>query len=442
LIRALKYCFNDICQLDHTLSNTVKDIDDLNNTTSLTNRFSKLMISGIFAVFLSACATLNVGESSQSPTASQSGALAESMSQAESINADSLQTFLEMVSKNHQIPLVDLKRAFEDTKAIPSIKKLVMPAPPGFQKNWKVYRSRFVEPRRLAAGQKFWAAHRSFIEKTEKETGIPAEIIVSIIGVETIYGRHMGGFSVRDTLSTLGFDYPKAPNKLARETLFKNQLEDLILLCWAESRQAKPFKTCLNQTGSFAGAIGLPQFMPGSIRRFAVDGDKDGKIDLRNSPEDAIASVANFLIVHGWVKDEPIYFEIEGNQSAQDTAARLADGEPKAKLQLGDLINQGLLKKSSLPTSTPSLIVDLPSPGKNGGTEVRYVIGLRNFLAICDYNRSFFYAQSVAEFAEALDDVRPAGDLAKKASKKPKNNNKVAKKSNSSGATGSKSANK
>jgi membrane-bound lytic murein transglycosylase B len=363
------------------------------------------------------------------------------MSQAESINADSLQTFLEMVSKNHQIPLADLKRAFEDTKAIPSIKKLVMPAPPGFQKNWKVYRSRFVEPRRLAAGQKFWTSHRAFIEKTEKETGIPAEIIVSIIGVETIYGRHMGGFSVRDTLSTLGFDYPKAPNKLARETLFKNQLEDLILLCWAESRQAKPFKTCLNQTGSFAGAIGLPQFMPGSIRRFAVDGDKDGKIDLRNSPEDAIASVANFLLVHGWVKDEPIYFEIEGNQSAQDTAARLADGEPKAKLQLGDLINQGLLKKSSLPANTPSLIVDLPSPGNNGGTEVRYVIGLRNFLAICDYNRSFFYAQSVAEFAEALDDVRPAGDVAKKASKKPKNN-KAVKKNNSSGATSSKSANK
>ena len=441
MIRALKYCFNDIYQLHHTLSNTAKDIDDLNNTTSLTNRFSKLMVSGIFAVCLSACATLNVGESSQSPAPSQSSALAESMSQAESINADSLQTFLEMVSKNHQIPLADLKRAFEDTKAIPSIKKLVMPAPPGFQKNWKVYRSRFVEPRRLAAGQKFWTSHRAFIEKTEKETGIPAEIIVSIIGVETIYGRHMGGFSVRDTLSTLGFDYPKAPNKLARETLFKNQLEDLILLCWAESRQAKPFKTCLNQTGSFAGAIGLPQFMPGSIRRFAVDGDKDGKIDLRNSPEDAIASVANFLLVHGWVKDEPIYFEIEGNQSAQDTAARLADGEPKAKLQLGDLINQGLLKKSSLPANTPSLIVDLPSPGNNGGTEVRYVIGLRNFLAICDYNRSFFYAQSVAEFAEALDDVRPAGDVAKKASKKPKNN-KAVKKNNSSGATSSKSANK
>ena len=430
MIRALKYCFNDVYIPHYTLSNSAKEISDLNNSTSLTNSFSKLMISGIAAIFLSACANLNGESSSQSTTPSQTVSSAEIMSQVESINADSLQTFLEMVSKKHQIPTSDLKRAFEDTKAIPSIKKLVMPPPPGFQKNWKVYRSRFVEPRRLAAGQKFWATHRSFIEKTEKETGIPAEIIVSIIGVETIYGRHMGSFSVRDSLSTLGFDYPNAPNKLARETLFKNQLEDLILLCWAENRQAKPFKTCLNQTGSYAGAIGLPQFMPGSIRRFAVDGDKDGKIDLRNSPEDAIASVANFLIVHGWVKDEPIYFEIESSQAAQDNAARLADGEPKAKLQLGDLINQGLLKQSSLPTNTPSLIVDLPSPGNNGSTDVRYVIGLRNFLAICDYNRSFFYAQSVAEFAEALDDVRPAGDVAKKATKKPKNNKKTTKKSN------------
>ena len=390
------------------------------------------MVGGIAVIFLSACANLSSDESRQSSAPTQTGVSAENMRQVESINVDSLQSFLEKVSKNHQIPLSDLKLAFEDTKTIPSIKKLVMPPPPGFQKNWKVYRSRFVEPRRLAAGQKFWATHRSFIEKTEKETGVPAEIIVSIIGVETIYGRHMGNFSARDTLSTLGFNYPNAPNKLARETLFKNQLEDLILLCWAENRQAKPFKTCLNQTGSYAGAIGLPQFMPGSIRRFAVDGDKDGKIDLRNSSEDAIASVANFLVVHGWVKDEPIYFEIENNQAAQDNAARLADGEPKAKLQLGELINQGLLKQSSLPVNTPSLIVDLPSPGKNGGTDVRYVIGLRNFLAICDYNRSFFYAQSVAEFAEALDDVRPAGDVAKKAKKKPKNAKKTVKKNNKS----------
>jgi membrane-bound lytic murein transglycosylase B len=392
----------------------------------------KMMGSGLFAILLSSCANLNHSDPTSSNGSNPNVISAKIMTDAESINTDSLQIFLEKLSKNHQIPLNDLKLAFEDTKAIPSIKKLVMPPPPGFQKNWKVYRSRFVEPKRLAAGQKFWATHRSFIEKTEKETGVPAEIIVSIIGVETIYGRHMGGFSVRDTLSTLGFDYPNTPNKLARETLFKNQLEDLILLCWTDNRQAKAFKTCLNQTGSYAGAIGLPQFMPGSIRRFAVDGNQDGKIDLRNSAEDAIASVANFLKVHGWVQDEPIYFEIESGQAAEDNAARLADGEPKAKLQLGDLINQGLLKQSSLPANTPSLIVDLPSPGNNGGTDVRYVIGLRNFLAICDYNRSFFYAQSVAEFAEALDDMRPAGDVAKKAPKKPKKAKKTAKKSNKS----------
>ena len=245
------------------------NIFKLINASPLVYKMFKIVASSLFAILLSSCASLNDGKSSQPSAPIQGVNLAENMSQAESINTDSLQTFLENVSKNHQIPLADLKRAFEDTKAIPSIKKLVMPPPPGFQKNWKVYRSRFVEPRRLAAGQKFWTTHRSFIEKTEKETGIPAEIIVSIIGVETIYGRHMGGFSVRDSLSTLGFDYPNAPNKPARETLFKNQLEDLILLCWAENRQAKPFKTCLNQTGSYAGAIGLPQFMPGSIRRFA-----------------------------------------------------------------------------------------------------------------------------------------------------------------------------
>ncbi len=424
--------------MQYKFHSPLHNVLNLINTTPLVNRLFKMMAGSLFAILLSSCANLNHSDPISPNGSNQNVISAKVMTDAESINSDSLQSFLEKVSKNHQIPLNDLKLAFEDTKAIPSIKKLVMPPPPGFQKNWNVYRSRFVEPRRLAAGQKFWVTHRSFIEKTEKETGVPAEIIVSIIGVETIYGRHMGGFSVRDTLSTLGFDYPNTPNKIARETLFKNQLEDLILLCWAENRQAKPFKTCLNQTGSYAGAIGLPQFMPGSIRRFAVDGNKDGKIDLRNSPEDAIASVANFLKVHGWVQDESIYLEIESGQSAQDNAARLADGEPKAKLQLGELINQGLLKQSSLPANTPSLIVDLPSPGNNGGTDVRYVIGLRNFLAICDYNRSFFYAQSVAEFAEALNDVRPTGDVAKKATKKPKNNKKAAKKSNSSGSSSSK----
>ena len=355
---------------------------------------------------------------------------------------DSLAPFLEKVSKDHQIPLNSLQKAFEGTKTIPSIKKLVMPPPPGFQKNWKVYRSRFVEPRRLAAGQKFWKEHRTFIEKTAKETGVPAEIIVAIIGVETIYGRHMGNFSVKDTLTTLGFDYPDTPNKVARETLFKNQLEDLILLCWSEDKKERAFQNCLNQKGSYAGAIGLPQFMPGSIRRFATDGDRDGKIDLRNSPEDAIASVGQFLKMHGWVKDEPIYLNIQTDSETMVTAKNLADGEPKAKLQVGQLIKNGLLKETDLPSNTPSLIVDLPSPNSSGGTDVHYVIGLRNFLVICDYNRSFFYAQSVAEFAEALAGEKPTS-VAKKPVKKTKPQAKTSpKKKNGSEASSAKTASK
>ena len=380
---------------------------------------------GITALVLSACSTVPSKQSEQKSDSNQVTSN-DNFSELEK-KPDSLAPFLEKVSQDHGIPLKDLQLAFDDAKTIPSIKKLVMPPPVGFQKNWKVYRSRFVEPKRLAAGQQFWKKHRTFIDATANKTGVPAEVIVSIIGVETIYGKHMGGFSVRDTLITLGFDYPNTPNRSSRETLFKNQLEDLILLCRAENREATPFKKCLNQLGSYAGAIGLPQFMPGSIRRFAVDGNNDGRIDLRNSPEDAIASVANFLKAHGWVTGEPIYLDIQSNEEVIDLAKKLADGEPKAKLKLGDLTKDQMILKTELPDTTPSLVVDLPSPDGNGGTEVKYVVGLRNFIAICDYNRSFFYAQSVAEFAQALRGEVPAQEVTtkkssektKKASKKP-----------------------
>lgn len=381
------------------------------------------LVCGITTLLLSACSTL---PSKQVEQKSDSNQVTNNDNFAElEKKPDSLVPFLEKVSQDHQIPLKDLQLAFDDAKTIPSIKKLVMPPPVGFQKNWKVYRSRFVEPKRLAAGQQFWKKHRTFIEATANKTGVPAEVIVSIIGVETIYGKHMGGFSVRDTLITLGFDYPNTPNKTSRETLFKNQLEDLILLCRTENPQAGPFKKCLNQLGSYAGAIGLPQFMPGSIRRFAVDGNNDGKIDLRNSPEDAIASVANFLKAHGWVTGEPIYLSINNNDEVITLAKKLADGEPKAKLKLGDLVKDQMISKTELPDTTPSLVVDLPSPDGNGGTEVKYVVGLRNFIAICDYNRSFFYAQSVAEFAQALRGEVPGQEVtAKKPSEKTKKTSK------------------
>lgn len=392
-------------------------ITDLLPLSKVWRLFATLLVIGT----LSACSSApsNLGKE-----AAISNTAADELQLTEQI-PNTLKPFLEQISKDHSIPLADLNLAFEDAKSIPTIRKLVLPPAPGFQKNWKVYRSRFVEPKRLAAGQQFWKKHQTFIKEVSQQTGVPAEIIVAIIGIETIYGKQMGTFPTKDTLITLGFQYPNTPNRASREILFKNQLEDLILLCWRENPAAKPFKSCLNQTGSYAGAIGLPQFMPSSIRQFGVDGDKDGKIDLRNSPEDAIASVGNFLKMHGWVKDEPIYLKITSNPEAQNIAKQLADGEPKAKLQLGQLIQDKLLEASSLPESTPSLVVDLPSPTSDGGTEVQYVIGLRNFVAICDYNRSFFYAQSVAEFADvlrgySLAEGLPAKNWSKKAKKPSK----------------------
>lgn len=381
------------------------------------------LLALVIISLLSACSSLPTDSSKQ---VSISSTPTEELQITEQ-KPDALKPFLEKISKDHLIPLSELNLAFEDAKSIPSIRKLVLPPPPGFQKNWKVYRSRFVEPKRLAAGQQFWKKHQTFIKETSEKTGVPEEIIVAIIGVETIYGKQMGSFSTKDTLMTLGFQYPNTPNKTSREILFKNQLEDLILLCWHENPTPKVFKSCLNQTGSYAGAIGLPQFMPGSIRRFGVDGDKDGKIDLRNSPEDAIASVGNFLKMHGWIKDEPIYLKINANDETLSIAKQLADGEPKAKLQLSQLIKEKLIEPNALPETTPSLVVDLPSPAKNGDTEIQYVIGLRNFIAICDYNRSFFYAQSVAEFADALRGSPLAEDLiTKKVIKKTKKPSKKA----------------
>ena len=392
----------------------------------------KRTFSLVLAVsFLSACAnTSTTSSTSTSSTISNTVPYSQPDLAAESEEKpESLKPFLEQLALRHHIPLADLQIGFQDAKTIPSVKKLVLPAPTGFQKNWKVYRSRFIEPRRIAAGQQFWKKHRDFIQKTSDKTDIPGEIIVSIIGVETIYGRNMGSFSVRDTLLTLGFSYPETPNKKTRETLFKNQLEDLVVLCWKENSKAIAFKKCLTQSGSYAGAIGLPQFMPGSILRFAIDGDLDGKIDLRNSPEDAIASVANFLKEHGWVNGEPVYFDLKDEVDAPVSAKLLADGAPVAKLQLGDLVTKNIIDKTDLPNDTPSLIVDLPSPDKDGGTEVKYVVGLRNFIAICEYNRSFFYAQSVAEFAEVLRGEMPINEPAAK--KKTKDS----KKSTSKGKT-------
>jgi membrane-bound lytic murein transglycosylase B len=330
--------------------------------------------------------------------------------QSEKSYQEQLRAFILEISISQAIPTESLDLGFRDSKNLSQVKKLVAPPPVTFQKNWQVYRSRFVEPMRIRAGLAYIEQNRLALQAAEQESGVPYQVIAAIIGVETIYGRQMGNYRVKDVLTSLAFDYPEASNRLARQTLFRDQLKDLVTLCWrTTNRKQEGFNRCLNQSSSYAGAIGLPQFMPGSILQFAKDGDGDGLIDLRKSNRDAIFSVANFLKVHGWQAGMPIYFPTINQEQTLSKIMELADGQPIAKLTVKQLIEFGILEpkqgdllQGGVEPNSKALIVDLPSPGKGEMPEIEYVVGLANFLSIVNYNRSYFYAQSVAEFAEAL----------------------------------------
>ena len=368
-------------------------------------------------------AILALGACSSTPT-QQSSAQQTIVNQADDAVTEarynqSLNALLNQVSQTQEIPIQTLEMGFLDAKTIPSIRKLVLPPSGTFKKNWLAYRKRFIEPVRLKAGRAFLEENQAFLTQVEQNYGVPTEVIAAIIGIETIYGRQTGNFRVKDVLSTLAFSYPDTPNKPAREQLFRDQLQELILLCWKESGGQLPaknsaqglnvtsFKSCLNQNSSYAGAIGLPQFMPSSIRNFAVDGDGDGRIDLKRSPKDAIASVANFLKKHGWQTGMPISFPVQ--ESGLSAAKELADGEPQLKHTIAEFIEKGILSPQQgdlqlggVEPQSKGLIIDLPYPDQDGVDQAQYFVGLNNFLTIVQYNRSYFYAQSVAEFAEAL----------------------------------------
>ena len=369
----------------------------------------------LFALALAGCSSTPI-----QPTQSQQSIVNQTDDAVtEARFSQNLNELLGQVSQSQEIPLPALETGFLDAKTVPSIRKLVLPPSGTFKKNWLAYRKRFIEPVRLKAGRAFWEQNQAFLSQVEQDSGVPAEIIVAIIGIETIYGRQTGNFRVKDVLSTLAFSYPDTPNKPAREQLFKDQLKELILMCWTEAGGRLPskntsqgvnnarFSACLNQNSSYAGAIGLPQFMPSSIRSFAVDGDGDGHIDLKQSPKDAIASVANFMKKHGWQTGMPVSFPVQIN--AVSEAKALADGEPQLKYTVQDLIDRGILTKQQgdlqaggVEPQSKAFIIDLPYPDKDGLDQVQYFVGLNNFLTIVQYNRSYFYAQSVAEFAEAL----------------------------------------
>lgn len=297
-----------------------------------------------------------------------------------------VQAFIDEVVAAHGFERTRVERWLNAARYSETVERLMQPPIPFGQRNWLEYRTRYLEDTRVQAGAVFWRTHAGWLERAHARYGVPPEIVVAIIGVETYWGRITGNFRTLDVLATLSFDY------LRRADYYRRELVELLLLAREQQVDPAGFK------GSFAGAIGLPQFMPGSLRRFAVDFDEDGRIDLLASPPDAIGSVANFLVEHGWQRDLPIVFEAQADEAIVDALGR---GIAAVKT-LTDALNAGVAGDIPLAPDTPVLVIDLPYLDAAGETRRLYRVGTRNFSAILNYNRSYFYATAVTELGEAL----------------------------------------
>jgi membrane-bound lytic murein transglycosylase B len=311
-------------------------------------------------------------------------------------NAD-VDSFINDMAARYDFDPAALHALFARVSYSATAVKLVTPSPTPSVKNWRVYQGRFLDPVRINAGVKFWRANQATLQRAYEQYGVPPEVIVGIIGVETIYGRYMGNFRVLDALTTLSFDYPNTPNRADRMITFRKNLEDYLV--WTRDSQIDP-TTVL---GSYTGAIGIPQFLPSSIVQYAVDYDGNKRIDLRTSQADAIGSVANYLNKNGWETGRPVVWNIATDTGSLGIAQAAATGAPEPRWSLQQLLKAGMLMNqpgldTTAEAGTPVTVVDLPSPGR--ATE--YTLGLKNFYVLTRYNRSFFYALAVYQLGERV----------------------------------------
>jgi membrane-bound lytic murein transglycosylase B len=280
-----------------------------------------------------------------------------------------------------------------------TVQRLMQPPSKTFQKNWRVYRSRFIDPVRIEAGARFWRANRATLERAEQEYGVPAEIIVGIIGVETIYGRDTGSFRVMDALTTLAFDFPAShPRARERSEFFRGEVEQFLTM--QSRRGVNPFEA----RGSFAGAMGMPQFMPSSWVKYAVDFDGDGSIDLWNSPADVIGSVASYFKAFNWQPGMPTHYPVSFDKGRLDMDALMAP-DILPTFSVASFTGKGaVLDGQALQHTGPLALIEL----LNGPDAAQYVAGTENFYAITRYNWSSYYAMAVIELGrEVAARVRP-----------------------------------
>ena len=301
--------------------------------------------------------------------------------------------FADDLATRRNLDLAWVRQQVAQAQRIPTVARLMAPAPRGTPKNWAAYRARFIEPVRLRAGQRFWEDNRSALARAEAEFGVPASLIVGVIGVETLYGQHTGNFRVIDALTTLAFDFPTShPRAAVRTEFFKSELEQYLSLTQRTGMDPQALR------GSYAGAMGWPQFMPSSWAKYAIDFDGDGQVDLFNSTSDVIGSVANYFKVFGWQTGQPTHYPVAFDAEKLDKDALLAPDILPTFSVASFTAKGAVLEGAALQHPGQLALVEL----ENGPAPRSYVAGTENFYVVTRYNWSSYYALAVIELGETI----------------------------------------
>lgn len=302
------------------------------------------------------------------------------------------------IAQKLQIDSGWVRQAIGQAHRMPGIARAAAPPPVGTPKNWTIYRSRFIDAVRIRAGVQFWQAHRTTLERAEQEFGVPANIVVGVIGVETIYGQQTGTYRVMDALCTLAFDFPQEhPRAAERAAFFRSELEAFLKLTHRTGTEPLALR------GSYAGAMGLPQFMPSSWDKYAIDFDGDARVDLFLSAADVIGSIANYFKAFQWQRGMATHYPVRFNMDTLDKARLLAPDilpsfSPATFAALGVELEPDAQRHPG-----PLALVEL----QNGNAPPIYLAGTENFYAITRYNWSSYYALAVIELGQAVADAMP-----------------------------------
>ena len=291
------------------------------------------------------------------------------------------QQFVDAMAEKHGFDSELLTQQLQQAQHRPSIIRAM--SRPAEALPWHRYREIFLQPERIAAGKRFMRQHREVLQQARQRYGVPPHIITAIIGVETLYGGNTGSYGVMEALRTLAFGYPR------RAEFFRSELEHYLLM--ARDEGLAP----LAPKGSYAGAMGMPQFMPSSFRSYAVDFDGDGKKDLWHSHADVIGSVANYLSRHGWKSDAPVALKLPAKPRG------LQPGNKRGQIPnitLGSITAASIELPPAAATATRAALLEFEQPDHR-----EYWLGFHNFYVITRYNHSNLYAMAVYQLAQAVN---------------------------------------